>query len=147
LSAINDVNLVRIISCDPRGNVIDVTYEQSGSAKNTATAIMKSYFKTAECGPNVDETCYPQPGSLNTDSWNYVFILSPSEQVQSFSYTTVVLPSNPPPYYIYYQFTSFVGSSLLGKYQSSSSALLEVGFASYLVSALTLLFSLVMTIV
>ena len=145
LSAINDVNLVRIVTCQPRGNVIDITYEQSGSQKNSATAVMKSYFKLAVCGANVEDVCYPLPGSLNTDSWDYVFILSPSGQVQSFSYTTVALPTNPPPYYVYYDFTSFVGSSLLGKYQSSGSSVLEVGIAFFL-PVLTLLFSLVMIV-
>jgi len=106
---------------------------------------MDSYFKLADCGENIRETCYPLPGTLNTARWDYVFILTPEQNYNSFSYTSVALPSNPPAYDNDYNFTSFIGSSLLGKYQSSDSSSLNA-IVTVLLPIITLLISLLVIV-
>lgn len=129
----NDYNLVEIIKCDLRGLMIDVQFSQKSSYLHSASEIMSFYYNRARCDyTSISETCYPYPDSLNAATWYDVFILSSLTQITGFSYTTqngggggggnTAVTQ--------YDFTSFIGTSLLGQgfYQSSTASVLSVSY-------------------
>lgn len=68
----NSPDMVNVITCYADGILTNVLFVQGGNGTYNATQIIQSYFTMGACSTNMNVPCYPQYGTMNTDTWDLV---------------------------------------------------------------------------